>query len=419
VGTVAASNGIYFPLASGSSQLLDVALASDGKLYGVSRAEVPGNSLRIINPGASKDSQIDPATFILKNAQGTVLLGNINALEFAANTLYAIENTDLAGDKLYKIDVTTKVATLVGDLPNGFASSGDLVYDAANSRFLATSRDTSSSDSLWQIPINNPLGSTKIGLIGFTNVSGIDFVNGQLTGFSSTATSFSSTGSQIDINVTTGQGTLNKTLGIGSITGASSIPFSTTVIPVIPITPIPITPTSTAIGTKSQGLAEGRTIDLTDYTNKILKVDINTSGDAAYTNNIGFYAVQDSIGTIKLGNGSLLKPGDANYAVEAVKSAVLRAGKIDSKSNQDVAGGSIYAPVVVAQGTLDDFVSKNPTNGGEGNAIHAYFNYIGANTDNFDHFRLTAPNTFAVEDMYGGGDKDFNDLVVNMNVKTA
>jgi Domain of unknown function (DUF4114) len=144
-----------------------------------------------------------------------------------------------------------------------------------------------------------------------------------------------------------------------------------------------------------------------------------TKGDAAYNNNIGFYAVQDSIGTIKLGNGSTLKPGDANYAVEAIKSAVLHAAKIDSKSNQDVAGGSIYAPVVVAQGTFDDFVNKNPTNGGDGKAIHAYFNYIGANPDKFDHFRLTVTNTFAVEDMYGGGDKDYNDLVFNMNVKTS
>jgi hypothetical protein len=179
---------------------------------------------------------------------------------------------------------------------------------------------------------------------------------------------------------------------------------------------VPAFPTSAvdAIGTKNQSLTQ-RTIDLTSYAGQTLKVDTVTKGDAAYNNNIGFYAVQDSIGTIKLGNGSTLKPGDANYALEAVKSAVLRAAKIDS----NVAGGSIYAPVVVAQGTLDDFVSKNPTNGGGANEIHAYFNYLGANTDKFDHFKLTGANTFAVEDMYGGGDKDYNDLVVNMNIKTA
>ena len=174
------------------------------------------------------------------------------------------------------------------------------------------------------------------------------------------------------------------------------------------------------IGSKFQNLAEGNTIDLSDYTGIALKADITTKGEAAYTNNIGFYLVEDSIGTIKLADGTSLKPGDANYAVEAIKNALtnsLQLGKIDSKLGQDIAGGRIYAPVVIAQGSLTDFVSKNPTNGGGANDIHAYFNYIGANSDGVDHFKLLANNTFGVEDMYGGGDLDFNDLVVNMNIK--
>jgi hypothetical protein len=172
------------------------------------------------------------------------------------------------------------------------------------------------------------------------------------------------------------------------------------------------------IGSKNQSLTN-RTIDLTDYAGKALKVDTKTQGEAGYDNNIGFYAIEDSIGTIKLTSGATLKPGDANYAVEAIKSAILRAGKIDSKLNQDLTGGKLYAPVVVAQGSLTDFVSKNPTNGGDGTVIHAYFNYLGANPDKFDHFKLIAPNTFAVEDQFGGGDQDFNDLIVNMNFKTV
>jgi hypothetical protein len=91
----------------------------------------------------------------------------------------------------------------------------------------------------------------------------------------------------------------------------------------------------------------------------------------------------------------------------------------DSKTDLNITGGQIYAPVVVTQGTFNDFVDKNPTNGGCANNIHAYFNYIGANSDKTDHFRLIGNNTFGVEDMYGGGDRDFNDLVVKMNVKFA
>jgi Domain of unknown function (DUF4114)/Lipase (class 3) len=185
-----------------------------------------------------------------------------------------------------------------------------------------------------------------------------------------------------------------------------------------------IFPTSlvNAIGTKSQGLLEGRTIDLTSFANQILKADITTKGDAAYTNNIGFYAVKDALtGLIDLGNGVTLKPGDADYAKAAVTSAIssLQLAKNDVKTNLDIQGGGIYAPIVIAQGSLNDFITKNPTNGGGADAIHAYFNYLGANPDKLNHFRLDAPNTFAVEDQFGGGDKDFNDLVVNMNVRTA
>jgi hypothetical protein len=178
---------------------------------------------------------------------------------------------------------------------------------------------------------------------------------------------------------------------------------------------------SKPIGSNSQSASEGRTIDLTGFAGQTLKADITTTSSATYTNNIGFYVVEDSIGTIKLADGSSVKPGDVNYAIEAIKNAIansLQAGKTDSKIDISIEGGKIYAPVVVAQGTLASFAANNPTNSGFGN-VHAYFNYIAANSDRVDHFRLLGTNTFGVEDIYGGGDRDFNDLVVNMNVKPA
>lgn len=162
-------------------------------------------------------------------------------------------------------------------------------------------------------------------------------------------------------------------------------------------------------------------IDLTQYVGQSLKVDITTIASAAYTNNIGFYTIEDSLGSIKLVDGSLIKPGDVNYAAEAIKNALansLQAGKIDSQLNLNIAD-KIYAPVVVAQGSLTDFIAKNSSNSGGANEIHAYFNYVGANPDKTDHFRLVSNNTFGVEDMYGGGDKDFNDLVATINVRTV
>jgi Domain of unknown function (DUF4114) len=605
VGTVGAS-GAYFPLAGGRL-LMDLALAPNGKFYGVSTTSVDGtsaNQLSIIDPSLDRNDQIFlPTANLIKDTSGNVVAGTMSSLESTPdNKLYAISD-DEAGDKLHSIDPTTAVATLLGALPTGFRSYSDLAYDAANSRFLATSFSTDpNSDALWSIPIADPTKAKNIGQLGFSSVMGLDFEGGQLTGYTSK--------NRVRIDPTTGAATLVQSVaglfGGESITGATtllsttpdpvptptptptpnpvptptpiptptpnSVPTPNPVVPPIPgisitadnlfltdstfrglrITPIsqkstskvneigafvvddatgkiggiapgaagylqaaasrikPIfsalngsffstTPREIAldpskiyeffevqdgsvndvqqqitagkiptnvrlaqpdasgnslfkvttnatndgykvsvnndelvlnitklagaiptvpIGAKSQGLAQGRTIDLTDYSGKTLKADIVTKSDAAYNNHIGFYAVEDAIGTIKTAAGTF-KPGDANYAIEAIKSAVLSANKTDSKSNQDLVGGKIYAPVVIAQGTLADFISKNPTNGVDGNAIHAYFNYLGANPDKVDHFRLLGDNTFGVEDLYGGGDRDFNDLVININVKTV
>jgi hypothetical protein len=188
---------------------------------------------------------------------------------------------------------------------------------------------------------------------------------------------------------------------------------------VLDILPLTGSAPSQPVGSNIQNTkaTENRLIDLTAYADQTLKVDLNTKSSAAYNNNIGFYTVEDAAGTIKLGDGTLLTTDKANYAAEAVKQAVLSATKSDSKLDQNLTGGKIYAPVLISQGTLDSFIASNPTNSGGGNAIHAYFNYVGANPDKVDHFRLIGNNTFGVEDLYGGGDRDFNDLVINLNVK--
>jgi Domain of unknown function (DUF4114) len=520
VGTVG-PNSELFSLASSTktagTRLFDVALAPGNKLYGIGQNSSGQDTLYAIDPGRAFGDQV-AAVGAVKDSTGAILSNTINALDFGAGKLYAISKT---ADKLYTIDPTTAVATVAGDLPAAFNSSGDLVYDAAGNRFLATSQTPAGPDELWSIPVATPATASKIGNIGnFTNVTGLSFQGSQLTGF--TSGNATAVGDRIVIDIPTGNGTaqdkigdaatpqlLNGIGGASTITGApvaatnlaptginftnslasiASTTSTATAVKVADLSAIddglgtnvftlagadaasfqitgnslflkagtvlnPTTkpslgitvnvddaavgtttpdatkaftlavtgttvvnpPSTTVIGTKGQSATQ-RTIDLTDYTGT-LKTDVTTKGDAAYTNNIGFYVVQDAIGTIKLANNTTLKPGDANYAVEAVKSALLLAGKNDSKPDQNIAGGSIYAPVVVAQGSLAEFVSKNPTNGGGSNQIHAYFNYLGANTDGFDHFRRTGDNVFAVEDQFGGGDKDFNDLVVTMNVK--
>jgi uncharacterized delta-60 repeat protein len=166
------------------------------------------------------------------------------------------------------------------------------------------------------------------------------------------------------------------------------------------------------IGTNLQGDSEGEVLDLRSFVGQTLKVDTVAVSDAGYNNYIGFYAVADTQGT--LANG--LKVTDVGYAEAAIKSAVLRSFKNETQSDLQVAGGEILAPVVIANGTFEDFLKTNPQNQANSN-IHAYFNYLGANTDKVDHFRLLGDNKFGVEDIYGGGDRDYNDVVFQLNVK--
>jgi uncharacterized delta-60 repeat protein len=167
------------------------------------------------------------------------------------------------------------------------------------------------------------------------------------------------------------------------------------------------------IGTGLQGKSEGEVLDLRSFAGQNLKVDTISVSDAGYNNYIGFYAVEDVQGT--LANG--LKVGDVGYAEAAIKSAILRASKTETQIDRTVTGGKIFAPVVIANGTFEDYLNRNPQNQANSN-IHAYFNYLGANTDKVDHFRLLGDNKFGVEDMYGGGDRDYNDIVCQMNVKS-
>jgi Domain of unknown function (DUF4114) len=163
---------------------------------------------------------------------------------------------------------------------------------------------------------------------------------------------------------------------------------------------------------KLQGSLEGELLDFRGFAGQTVKVETVATSDAAYNNYIGFYAVEDTQGT--LANG--LKVGDVGYAEAAIRSAVLRSFKTEIQPDRSVTGGKIFAPVVIANGTVEDFLSRNPLNKADSN-IHAYFNYLGANTDNFDHFKLLGTNKFGVEDLYGGGDRDYNDIVFQANIK--
>ena len=163
------------------------------------------------------------------------------------------------------------------------------------------------------------------------------------------------------------------------------------------------------LGTNLQGFTEGRVLDLRGQSG-IVKVDFTVNREAAYNNFIGFYKVDDQTGAV-----GGIKPTDAGYAQAAIEARVtgidltVNNQATANFSSKQLTGGAIYAPFIIVNGTVDQFLN--------GQTDLVYFNYLGANPDKVDHVRLLANNTFGFEDLYGGGDRDYNDMIVKATLK--
>lgn len=191
VGTVDPLTGTFTQLTSGPT-FTDIALSSSGELFGNTFGE-----LYRINPGA-----------------GSSFIGNLgatlNALGFSgSNVLYGA-----GGSGFYTVDTVTGGASLVANIP-GFSSSGDIVFNPASNRFLATSA-SGTADTLFSIALDGT--ATQIGSIGFSSVYGLFFDNGTLFGYTADR-------QQLTIDLATGAGTFNKPVTgvVGAIYGSASL----------------------------------------------------------------------------------------------------------------------------------------------------------------------------------------------------
>jgi Domain of unknown function (DUF4114) len=79
-----------------------------------------------------------------------------------------------------------------------------------------------------------------------------------------------------------------------------------------------------------------------------------------------------------------------------------------------ITSGSIFAPMIIVNGSLNELTDTNPNNNPT-----VYFPFLGANSDRVDHIRLLGNNIWGFEDLAGGGDGDFNDVIVKMNLSIA
>jgi hypothetical protein len=163
----------------------------------------------------------------------------------------------------------------------------------------------------------------------------------------------------------------------------------------------------TATGTAPIGITQQGSREIFDLTAvaTTAKATFTVQRDAGFDNHISFYKIEDAQGSIKVGNATL-KPGDAGYLQAAVQGRLAGIDLVGTNgqtvtSSGDFLGGALYAPLLISNSATANADFSN-----------VYTAYSLGNADRADHIRLLGDNTFGFEDLAGGGDRDFNDLII-------
>jgi hypothetical protein len=147
-------------------------------------------------------------------------------------------------------------------------------------------------------------------------------------------------------------------------------------------------------------------------------VSVQAADVSAKVNGLVPYKVDDLTGLV---NGLL--PGDPGY-LQAVLSSGRRLTSTDFLLSSS-ANGSFsfsvddrqdFAFLLLSGGSSSDLISRNPTNARDPGNPLAFFSIGAANPDGNVHMLSLGTNSYGFEDLWGGGDSDFNDLVMSVRL---
>ena len=139
--------------------------------------------------------------------------------------------------------------------------------------------------------------------------------------------------------------------------------------------------------------------------------------EAAFNNEFGFFTVDGPTGVI-----GGLEPGDPGYMAEAFDRAMIIFPSGSNAFTPDVAvklnGGEILVFFIIQNNTFINFLANNPDNELNKSPL-AFFSLDTLNPNGIDHFvGFENPDAgfsqFGFEDLTGGGDFDFDDVVYNV-----
>jgi len=153
-----------------------------------------------------------------------------------------------------------------------------------------------------------------------------------------------------------------------------------------------------------------RVVDLRTLSDaREVQISIALSREADYQSHSGFYRVQGPEGSVRDPiTGEMIYPGHFGYKAAALASQ----NRVDNLSNISLSqNGNDLLSTSLDGGFLMAPFAEITEPGKE----NTFFSYAAANTDGISHFKQISANSFGMEDMYGGGDNDFNDLVISFH----
>ena len=154
---------------------------------------------------------------------------------------------------------------------------------------------------------------------------------------------------------------------------------------------------------QSQGNGTDFMIDLSSVS--LISTNVQASRSASYNTELFFYRVADAQGSvIDAVTGTWIRPGESGYA------AAVQANKVSNVtlSRQDNISAS-ESFTLQSDGFMLGLVATVANTG------NTFYSFIAANADGYNHFKYLSANKVGFEDVFGGGDRDHNDLIIDLS----
>lgn len=123
-----------------------------------------------------------------------------------------------------------------------------------------------------------------------------------------------------------------------------------------------------------------------------------------------------------------LKPGDSGYTEAALGRAQAPLTGVSltapdgffstTQQTVNLLGNQMYGMVIIPNSTIAEVLSQNPSNDPNFGPV-ALFSFNGANHNGISQMSRLGSNLFGFEDMVGGGDQDYNDLILQFDFLPA